>query len=1496
MSSLETDPVSSLLAPGAEQQLKTDPASNVVIPVTERQFTMVGDSILPEIYHLEGGGNFGVWAYRMKNMLLKDGRFHYCLTPPSKVMSEAERVARQQVLSIINSNAKNNALKLLRRYSDPHECWSGLKTRYESDSGPRRVMLIEKFFSLRKTESVSMDTYLTEVKEITNLLEEVEVVIPEDIIVYYTLKNLPKEYEIFKRMQISAQSLPSYEQLEAKLISEETSIKMEGLHTEDGEALLLHQNRNSGRRFQTTLRYNNQPAGNQRNDGNHRNDGHHRNQRRGPDSGGSSMQRTPPPAASGGSFGPRSHGQHSNKDGNNNNSASYQPRSANYTTSYQRGPRGPLCNYCGETGHFEVGCDLMRSILDRIKNYELRQRRNRNYNGQVNHIEEPADDFKEDTEEFSADQVIDACLVELNMLETPSKNASWYLDSGATHHVSGDPEVFSAINRTNGAQVRSAGGQTHSVSGVGDVDFRFLSGEIKTIPSVLYTPGITKNLLSVGSLTDQQKTLVFRHNGCFVVDNATQRIEAFAEREHTRGLYKLQATSFNLRPEINTLQLHSQATLWHKRLGHFHARGMQRMLQSGAVRGMPSFKIPTSHCTGCHLGKHAKTKMPKAATYHAKKILELVHSDVCGPFKICSIGGARYFLTFVDDFSRKTWIYFLSHKSQVLEKFKHLVRMLKTSTGRNISALRTDNGGEYISTAFRDFCSSQGIVRELTPPHTPQRNGIAERRNRSILDITRCLLLDKQLPGHLWAEAVKAAVDILNLRSTKRHPTKTPTELFSGKKPSISHLRIFGSPAFAHIPKPSRTKLDPRSEQCILLSFDETVKAYRCYRPSTRKIFVSRDIAINEDNISSPLHITPPLSTSITADVAAPTRTEESWTLPPPQKPATSPTVQTDRPFLDDPTPLSPPAQTLGESSSTHTHDTSPTTLPPPPTAPLRRSDRIRKFPRHLQDFAASLELDATVSSQEFPTEPLTYQQAHNDYNWKTAMEAEIASINNNSTWTLVELPPGKKAISSRWIYKLKPGSKGSSPRYKARLVARGFEQKDGIDFFDTFAPVVRWETIRILLAIATHLNWPVHQLDVLTAFLNGILQEDVYMNQPLGFVQKGAERLVCKLHKSLYGLRQSPRAWYARLHTALLAWGLTQSHSDPNLYFSHVGNHTIALLVYVDDILITGSHFTLIAQLKQHLHNNFKTNDLGPIHRYLGVQFDRTPTGLRMHQTDYALSILHLFNMESCSPSHTPLPEGLSLSKDSATPPVDATLYRMLVGKLLFLTKTRPDITHAVSVVSRFMQSPQEAHLQAAKHVLRYVRRYPDLGLFFKQGEENLLHGYTDADYGQDVDDRISVGAYIFFLGSSPISWNSKKQSTTSRSSCESEYRALAQCSCEAVWIRRLLEELKILDNQPTHIFCDNQSSIKLSHNPVFHERSKHFEIDCHFTRQKVEDNSIKVEYISSQEQPADLLTKPLGRVKFETCRQKLHLCSNSILDPYHVTRKIHSQGTLRG
>ena len=538
---------------------------------------------------------------------------------------------------------------------------------------------------------------------------------------------------------------------------------------------------------------------------------------------------------------------------------------------------------------------------------------------------------------------------------------------------------------------------------------------------MLYTPGITKNLISVGTLTDLHKTLVFRSNGCFIIDNATLRVETFAPRENGKGLYKLTGCTTLVQPEAHLACSHSQATLWHKRLGHFHTKGLQRMARFDAVTGLPPLQFTKHTCTGCQFGKHTRTRMPKSTKFSTSHILQLIHSDVCGPFRTTSLGGHRYFVTFIDDYSRRMWIYFISNKSEVLQKFQHFVHLMETSTGQKVQALRSDNGGEYISHAFSTYCSAKGISREIPPPYTPERNGVAERRNRSLLDITRCMLIDKSLPGYLWAEAVRAAADILNLRSTKQHPDKTPDELFFGKKPTVRHLRVFGSPVFVHIPKVSRSKLAPRSEQCILLSFDISAKAYRCFRPSTRKVFPSRDIRIDETTPPSSSLPNDPIATSQDFSFSAPTSPEESRPSSSPPIPPSS-VAQEDN-VTSEALPLSPSAcsqspppsqspthadipQTPSSTLSDSSLDVSPSFPSPlPAKSPLnpqllsrkitsspssvalpRRSERIRQFPKHLHDFAANIQLQPPDDIPEDSPTPVTFKQAQLNPLWRSAI------------------------------------------------------------------------------------------------------------------------------------------------------------------------------------------------------------------------------------------------------------------------------------------------------------------------------------------------------------------------------------------------------------------------------------------------------------------------------------------------------------------------------
>jgi hypothetical protein len=359
----------------------------------------------------------------------------------------------------------------------------------------------------------------------------------------------------------------------------------------------------------------------------------------------------------------------------------------------------------------------------------------------------------------------------------------------------------------------------------------------------------------------------------------------------------------------------------------------------------------------------------------------------------------------------------------------------------------------------------------------------------------------------------------------------------------------------------------------------------------------------------------------------------------------------------------------------------------------------------------------------------------------------------------------------------------------------------------------------------------------------------------------------VCKLNRSIYGLRQSPRAWYARMDIYLRKRRLKHTFSDSNIYNYCKGSIITILVLYVNDLLITGSDQNHILSFKNVLSQEFEMKDLGLMKKSLGVQVTQTSKGILLHQTNYSHTIIKKYSHQTSYPTHIPLAPAFKLHKKTRAAPTDARDYQGLVGQLHYLTKTRPDIAYATSLLSRFMHGPQLLHRQAALNIVRYLSMFPSLGLWYLQGQDTTLQGFSDADYGGDLDDRISTSAYLFKLGPTPISWCSKKQSSTARSSCESEYRALSRCTCEAIWLRRLVKELGFGDSQPTTLWCNNQSSIKITKNHVFNDKTKHFEIDWHFIRQKVENGTIKVNFISTHAQPADILIKALNRTKFDTC-----------------------------
>ena len=378
-------------------------------------------------------------------------------------------------------------------------------------------------------------------------------------------------------------------------------------------------------------------------------------------------------------------------------------------------------------------------------------------------------------------------------------------------------------------------------------------------------------------------------------------------------------------------------------------------------------------------------------------------------------------------------------------------------------------------------------------------------------------------------------------------------------------------------------------------------------------------------------------------------------------------------------------------------------------------------------------------------------------------------------------------------------------------------------------------------------------------------------MEQPPGFVAQGERGKVCRLHKSLYGLKHSPRAWFGRFNDVVMQYGMLKCKSDHSVFYKKTDAGIILLVVYVDDIIITGNDDSGISSLKSFLHSQFQTKDLGPLKYFLGVEIARSKKGIFLSQRKYVLDLLTETGKLGAKPCSAPMTPGLQLWKDDGEPFEDPERYRRLVGKLNYLTVTRPDIAYPVSVVSQFMSSPTVKHWEALEQILSYLKSAPGRGLLYRNNGHIDVECFSDADWAGSKADRRSTTGYCVFMGGNLISWKSKKQNVVSRSSAESEYRAMAQATCEVVWIRQLLGELGVKTSQPAKLWCDNKAAIHIASNPVFHERTKHIEIDCHFVREKIEENIISTAYVKSGDQLGDIFTKALNGVRVDYICNKL-------------------------
>ena len=504
--------------------------------------------------------------------------------------------------------------------------------------------------------------------------------------------------------------------------------------------------------------------------------------------------------------------------------------------------------------------------------------------------------------------------------------------------------------------------------------------------------------------------------------------------------------------------------------------------------------------------------------------------------------------------------------------------------------------------------------------------------------------------------------------------------------------------------------------------------------------------------------------------------------------------------------------------------------------------------------------------------EPLNFEEAVQDAKWRDAMEQEIQAIQKNGTWEVATLPKGQKAIGVKWVYKVKKNADGKVERNKARLVVKGYSQKHGIDYDEVFAPVARLETIRLIISLAAQNKWKIYQMDVKSAFLNGYLEEEVYVQQPLGYVVKGHEDKVLKLKKALYGLKQAPRAWYSRIDRYFQDHGFIKCPHEYALYVKEdqAGGFMLVCL-YVDDLIFTGNNVKMFEEFKKVMAQEFEMTDIGLMSYYLEIEVKQVDGVIYISQEAYAKKILEKFKMEKCKPVSTPIECGAKMSRFDESKKVDASLYRSLIGSLRYLTCTRPDIAFAVGVASRFQEDPRHPHLKAVKMILRYVKVTEGLGLHYTKTNQFELAGYVDSDWCGDIDDRKSTSGFAFFMGGTAFTWLSKKQPIVTLSTCEAEYVAASLAVSHAVWLRKMLHVLRIPQNETIEIRVYNISTIELAKNPVHHERSKYIDVRFHSIREHIKEGEVRVVHVQSNDQAADIFTKALAKPLFENCKQML-------------------------
>lgn len=1017
----------------------------------------------------------------------------------------------------------------------------------------------------------------------------------------------------------------------------------------------------------------------------------------------------------------------------------------------------------------------------------------------------------------------------------------WVLDSGCTDHIINDEKYFENFKiLKEPVDVHMGDDRSVKATKIGNVVSYFDAFGKKNLvemKNAFYVKDMKSNLISYSKITENNM-IVSKGKISKIID-FKGNVTAVAVKNN--GLYfmksklKLVESRINIANKITKNMTEKEK--WHRLLGHVNFKYLDILSKNQLLNGIPSeIESEFMKCKTCIENKMSNTPFENNRN-RAKDILEIIHTDVCGPFQTIGFQGEKYFVSFIDDYSKVAKVYVMKSKVEVCDCLIEYVNECENLTGKRVKFLRCDNGKEYLNSKIYSFAKEKGIVIENCPAYVHELNGTAERFNRTIMNMSRCLLAEANVHKKYWPEIVCAATYLKNRTLANTIEKKTPYEIFFEKKPDVSNLRLYGSKVFVRKPEQKRTsKWDKKADMGILIGYSNV--GYRVLLNG--RVIVAKHVDIVEENIKCI-----GLNGGESGNNDLKIETDEN----------------SDNESLDE------TFESLNESMNETIKDTE-TRNEPKKESEESRPQRNRKPSKKFDDYYVyKSKIVANLCRADTPS---TFEEAiksNESKSWKKAMNKEIDCLNKNKTWKLVENVKNKKVLDVKWVYTIK-----SDNTYKARLVVRGFQQTDEID--DIYSPVAKMQTLKCLFSYCCQMGLCIEQMDMETAFLNGKVSSEVYIKQPQGY--EDSTNRVCKLIKALYGLKESPRAWYECLDKFLINLGFERNNIDNCLYVVKNENDTNYLLIYVDDLLICGKNQNEIKRIKVLLSEKFKMKDLGQIKEYLGiiVNYDYCKHEMKLNQTSYIESLVRKYNLENSKLYSTPMEVNLTIEKsDDCEKNIK---YRNLIGELLYISSaTRPDICFAVNYLSRFQNCYNETHFKYALRILKYLYLTKDLNLTYDGNNNNveIIDCYVDADWAGDNLDRKSTTGFVIRLFGNVIYWKSRKQKSVTKASTFAEYVALSEAVSELKFVKELLNILNVKLVKPINIYEDNSGALNIAKYGNFTKNSKHIEVHYHYVHEYVKEGIIDVIKVNSDDNIADIFTKSLSREKFEKFRSMLNL-----------------------